>query len=133
MELKAIYELQLTPDRVFIVKLLPRVLLNLFGASIRDRASREECKTQVLKAHYPLFVKEKLIREMVVFCFQKKECHLRKFNDIINAVEFLRYSATEGEIVDRILMNFHPDVLAYAAFLSRPASYQQLREMVGHG
>jgi hypothetical protein len=43
-----------------------------------------------------LYVKEKLIRETVVFCFQKKECPLREFtDDVINAAEFLRYSATE--------------------------------------
>jgi len=43
-----------------------------------------------------LFVKEKLIREMVVSCFQKKECPLREFiDDMLNAAEFLRYSATE--------------------------------------
>jgi len=42
------------------------------------------------------FVKEKLIREMVMFCFQKKECLLREFiDDVINAAEFLRYLATE--------------------------------------
>jgi len=40
--------------------------------------------------------KEELIREMVVYCFQKKACPLREFiDDMINVAEFLRYSATE--------------------------------------
>jgi hypothetical protein len=58
---------------------------------------------------------------------------LRNFIDeIIDAAEFLNYLATEGELVDRILMNLHPDVLAQSAFLPRPSSLQELRKLSGH-
>jgi hypothetical protein len=81
----------------------------------------EECKARVFQAYFPLFVKERLIKELAVFCFQKKECPLREFlDDMINAADFLRYSATEEEIVDCILMDLHPGVLAHAVFLPRP-------------
>jgi len=49
----------------------------------------------------------------------------------VDAAEFLQYRASEGEIVDRILMNLHPNILAQAAFLPRPGSYRELRDMVG--
>jgi hypothetical protein len=73
VQLKAIYN-RLAPDTAFKVKLLPRVqgrLLNFFDDCIRDRASWEECKAWELWAYFQLFVKEKLTREMVMFCFQK--------------------------------------------------------------
>jgi hypothetical protein len=57
--------------------------------------------------------------------FQKKECPLREFLDgMINVANFLRYSATEEEIVDRILMNLHPNVLTHAMSLPHLTLYQ---------
>ena len=49
--------------------------------------------------------------------------------EVVDAAEFLQYHASEGEIVDRILMNLHPDILAQAAFLPRPGSYRELRDV----
>ena len=72
-----------------------------------------------------------MIRELIVFHFQERECQLREFiKEVVDAAEFLQYHASEGEIVDRILMNLHPDILAQAAFLPRPGSYRELRNMV---
>jgi hypothetical protein len=51
--------------------------------------------------------------------------------EVMGAAEFLQYCASEGEIVDRILMNLHPDILAQDAFLPKPGSYRELRDMVG--
>jgi hypothetical protein len=48
----------------------------------------------------------------------------------VDAAEFLQCRASR-EIVDRLLMNLHPDVLAQAAFLPRPGSYRESRDMVG--
>lgn len=99
VKLKANKDLQLAPDRAFMVKLLLRVqgrMLNYFGNCIQDGASWELCKAWVLQTYFELFIKGNLIREMVIFCFQKKECLVREFfDDVINAVEVLRYSATE--------------------------------------
>jgi hypothetical protein len=49
---------------------------------------------------------------------------LREFiKEVVDAAEFLQYRPSEGQIVDRILMNLHPDILAQAAFLPRPGSF----------
>jgi hypothetical protein len=57
---------------------------------------------------------------------------LREFiKEVVDAAEFLHCRASEGEIMDRILMNLHLDKLAQAAFLPRPGSYRELRDMVG--
>jgi hypothetical protein len=135
VDLKAIYELKLVPDNVFLMRLLPKVqgsLLTFWGECIRHGDSWEQCKARVLKEYFPLFVREKMIRELVVFHFQSREYPLREFiKDVVDAAEFLQYGASEGEVVDRILMNLHPDILAQAALLPRPGSYRELRDMVG--
>jgi hypothetical protein len=99
---------------------------------MRQGESWKECKTRVLKEYFPLFVREKMIRELIVFNFQGKSCPLRQFiKDVIDAVEFLQYQGTEGEIVERILMNLHPEIMAQATLLPRPNSYRELRDLVG--
>jgi len=106
--------------------------LTFLGECIRHGDSWEQCKARVLKEYFPLFVREKMIRELVVFHFRERDCPLREFmKKVVDAAEFLQYSTSEGEIVDRILMNLHPDILAQAAFLPRPGSYRELRDMVG--
>ena len=66
----------------------------------------------MLKEYFPLFVMEKMICELVVFHFQERDCLLREFiKEVVDAAEFLQYHASEGERVDRILMNLHPDIL----------------------
>ena len=134
VDLKAIYELNLVPDNVFLMR-LPKVqgsLLTFFGECIRHGDSWEHCKARVLKEYFPLFVMEKMIRELVVFHFQERECLLREFiKEVVDAAEFLQYRASEGEIGDRMLMNLHLDILAQAAILPRPGSYRELRDMAG--
>jgi hypothetical protein len=79
-----------------------------------------------------LFVREKMIRELVVFHSQDRDCPLREFiKEVVDAAEFFQYRASEGEILGRILMNLHQDILAQAAFLPKPSSYMELRDMVG--
>ena len=116
------------------MRLLPKVqgnLLTFFGYCIRPRDSWEQYKAHVLKEYFPLFVRKKMIRKLVVFHFQERGCPLREFTkEVVDAAKLLQYHATEGETLDRILMNLHPDILAQAAFLPRPAPYRQLRDMV---
>ena len=52
-------------------------LLTFFGDCIRHGDSLEECKARVLKLYFPLFVREKMIWELVVFHFQERDCPLR--------------------------------------------------------
>jgi hypothetical protein len=70
---------------------------------------------------------------LIVFKFHSKEVPLRTYIDeIVDAAESLNYLGTESELVDRILMNLHPDILAQSAFLQRPSSFQELRKLAGH-
>jgi hypothetical protein len=134
VDLKAIYELNLVPNNVFLLRLLPKVqggLLTFFGECIRHGDSWEQCKVRVLKEYFPLFVREKMIRELAVFHFQERGSPLRELIEVVDAAEFLQYCASEGEIVDRILMNLHLDIFAQAAFLPRPGLYSVLRDKVG--
>jgi hypothetical protein len=135
VHIKVIYELRLVPDNVFLMKLLLKVqgsLLTFFGECMKHGESWEQCKVRVLKEYFPLFVREKMIRELVVFNFQEKDCPLREFiKEVVDVSEFIQYQASEGEIVDRILMNIHPDILAQVALLPRPGSCRELRDMVG--
>jgi hypothetical protein len=72
-----------------------------------------------------------MIRELVVFNFQERDCPLRELiKEVVDTAEFLQYHK-EGGIVDRILMNLHTDILAQAALLPRTGSYRELRDMVG--
>jgi hypothetical protein len=84
------------PDIVFLMRLLPKVqgsLLTFFGECIRNGDSWEQCKARVLKEYFPLFVREKMIREMVVFHFQGRECPLIEFiKDVVGAAEFLQFN-----------------------------------------
>ena len=50
---------------------------------------------------------------------------------MIDAAEFLQYNASEADVVDRVLMNLDPDILARAALLPRPNTFQELRHTVG--
>jgi len=54
-----------------------------------------------------------MIRELVVFNFQKTGQPIREFiKEVTNAAEFLQYNASEADVVERVLMNLHPDILA---------------------
>jgi hypothetical protein len=45
----------------------------------------------VLKEYFLLFVREKMIRDLVVFNFQKKDCPLREFvKEVVDTAEFLQ-------------------------------------------
>jgi hypothetical protein len=69
VDVKAIYDLKLVPDNVFWMRLLPKVrgsLLTFFGLGMQKGESWEQCKTRVLKEYFPLFVREKMIRDLLV-------------------------------------------------------------------
>jgi len=73
-----------------------------------------------------------MIRELVVFNFQKKGRPIKEFiKEVVEAAEFLQYNASEADVVERVIMNLHPDILAQAALLPRPVSFQELRNKVG--
>lgn len=52
-------------------------------------------------------------------------------DQVFTAASFLGYNAAEQQLVDRIVMNFHPTILDQAAFLERPRSCKELYRAVG--
>ena len=76
-------------------------------------------------------MKERLIRELIVFNFYREGQSLRAYIDqIFQAAEFLRYGATEQQLVDRVVMNLHPWILSQATLLDRPRSLKELQRLV---
>jgi hypothetical protein len=130
-----IHALGLVDDRTFITRVLPLVptgLLQLLGACLRSGDNWAECKARLLEEHFPHFVRERLIRDLIVFNFHAREQPLRVYIDqVFQAADFLQYSATEQQIVERLVMNFHPDVLSQAAFLDKPRTRRELYRVVG--
>jgi hypothetical protein len=135
VKLEERYNLRLVSDRVFITRILPLVtgsLLMFLGGCLSRASSWAESKTQLLEEYFPYFVKERLIRDLIVFNFHNEGQPLRTFiEQVFRAAEFLRYGASEQQLVDRIVMNFHPSVLAQAAFLDKPRSLKELYNVVG--
>ena len=134
VDIKAIYDLNLVPDKIFWLKVLPKAkgsLLSFVGQSMKDGESWNVCKTRLLREYFPLFVREKMIRELIVFNFQEEGRPVREFiKEVTDAAEFLQYNASQAEVVERVLMNLHPDILAQEALLPRPVSFQELRYTV---
>jgi len=105
---------------------------NIWGKCISHGDSWEQYKALGLKEYFPLFVRKKVIRELLVFYFQERVSTLRKFiNEEVDAAEFLQFRASEEELLDSILTDLHPQILAQAAFLPRPRAYIELKDMVG--
>ena len=87
---------------------------------------------RLVEEYFPHFVRERLVRDLMVFNFQNEGQSLREYIEwVFRAANFLRYQASEQELVDCILMNFHPSVLAHAAFLERPRFRKELLRVVG--
>lgn len=130
-----IYDLGLTDDRQFITRMLPLVsgsILKLLGSCLRGGCSWPQCKVQLLEEYFPYFVRERLVRDLIVFKFHVASEPLREYIERISqAATFLQYAATEQQLVDRILTNLDPDILAQAAFLDRPKTIKDLNRVVG--
>ena len=121
VRLGKIHALALADDGVFITRILPFVpagLLQFLGACLREGNDWAECKVHLLEEYFPHFVRERLIRNLTVFNFQAKGQSMRVYIDqVFQAADFLQYGATKQQLVERVAMNFHPDLLNHAAFL----------------
>jgi hypothetical protein len=84
-----------------------------------------------LEEYFPYFVRERLTRDLIVFNFQKEGQPLRKnVEQIFQAAGFLRYNALELQLVDRVIMNLHPEMFKQAVLLNRPGSRQERYQVV---
>jgi len=134
VRLGEIYSLGLVQDRVFIARILPflpRGILQFLTGCVREQSDWATCKTRILQEYFPYFVCERLIRNLIVFNFHQKNMQVRTFIDqIFQAAEFLSYGATEQQLVERIIMNLHPEILKEAAFLNRPNTRDEVFRVV---
>ena len=134
IRLDAVHDLGLVDDRTFIIKILPLMsgsLLKFLRDSLRVGSDRAECKARLLREYFPHFVRERMIRDLVVFNIQGEGQALRMYiEQVFAAAKFLQYQASEQELIDRLVMNFHPNVLGHASFIERPHSLQQLWQVV---
>jgi len=134
IRLGEIHSLGLVEDRVFITRilpLLPRGLLQFLTGCLRGRSDWITCKSRILQEYFPYFVRERLIRKLIVFNFHQRNMPVRIFIDqIFQAAEFLSYAATEQQLVERIVMNLHPEILKETAFLNSPNTREELGRVV---
>jgi hypothetical protein len=122
-------------DRMFITRILPLVsgsLLQFLGTCLREERSWVVCKSRSLGEYFPHFVRDRFIGDLIVFNFQGEGQSMRVYvEQVFQAANFLQYGATKEQLVDRVVMNFHPDVSSQAAVLDWPRSLSDLRLVAG--
>jgi hypothetical protein len=98
-----------------------QVVLTFIVDCLLNGDSWAECKAQLLDEYFPYFVRRKVIRDMIVYNFQSEGQPLRVYIDqVYRAANFLEYNASKQHLVDRIVLNFYPSILAHATFLDKP-------------
>jgi len=130
-----VHDLGLVYDSVFVTRILPLVsgrLYTFLGNCLRKGSKWTECKAGLLDEYFPYFDREGLIRDLIVFNFQSDGQQLHAHIDqVFRAAGFLEYDASEQQLVDRIVINFHPSVLAHAPFFDQQRSLKELYRVVG--
>ena len=129
-----IHMLGLCDDKSFVTRISPLVngvSLRFFGACLRNGRIWGQCKKDLLREFFH-FIWERLIHDFITFNFQDRMTPVREYIDqVFSAARILGYDAEEQNLVDRIVMNLHPDVLAQSAFVDRPNSRKELYDVVG--
>jgi hypothetical protein len=72
IRLEEIHNLGLVDDRVFVTRVLPLVLgslLTFLGGYLLREGNLSDCKTLLLDEYFPYFVRERMIRYLIVFNF----------------------------------------------------------------
>ena len=86
----------------------------------------------MLKEYFPHFVRERLVRKLIVLKYFREGRSLRGYvEQFFRLATFLRYGANELQLVDRIIMNLHTSVRDQAALLERPRSRNELHRVIG--
>jgi hypothetical protein len=135
IRLNDIHKLQLVTDKIFMTRVLPLLtgdMLGQLGRCLREQKTWEQCRDLVRDRFFPHFVRERLIRDLVVCKIQGERDPIREYVDrVFGIAEFLNYQSTEQELVDRVIMNLHPSVLRHAALLGHPSSREELFNVIG--
>jgi len=115
-----------------ILPLVPGVILRFFDDCLNNDRDWEQSKKALLREFFPHFIRERLVRDLITFNFHKETTPVREFIDqVFSAARILEYEASEQSLVDRIIMNLHPTILAQSTFVDRPHSRKELYEIVG--
>jgi len=134
-KLDEIHALGLIDGKMFMIRILPLVsgaVLRFFEDCLRSGRNWAQCKVALLREFFPYFVRERMVRDLIVFNFHEEGQALREFvGRVFAAANFLEYEADEEQLVGRIVMNLHPAILAHAAFLERPRSRKELVSAIG--
>ena len=79
----------------------------VLGDCWREGSGWVECKARLLEEYFPYFVRESLVRDLIVFNFQNEGQSMREYIEhVFRAAGFLGYNANKQQEVDRIIMNF---------------------------
>jgi len=91
---------------------VPACVLQFFGACLQHGNTWAVYKTKVVDEYFSHFIRERLIRELIVFNFHGEGQPLRAyFEQVFQTAEFLQYEANEQQFVQRVIMNLHPNIL----------------------
>ena len=77
-----INDLGMFDDRHFIKTILPLVsgsLLKFLGGCLREECSWAGCKSRLMEEYFPYFVRERLIRDLIVFKFHAAGQSMRAY------------------------------------------------------
>ena len=80
VRLGEIHDLRIVDDRAFMLRIMPFLsgsLLKFVGDCLREGVSYIECKSRLLENYFPGFVKERLIRNLIVFNLQRQDQPVR--------------------------------------------------------
>ena len=101
-----IHRLGLAEDRAFNMLMLPIVpagILQFLDDCLHEGNTWVVCKAKVAAEYFPHFVRERLIRELIVFNFHSEGQSIRAYFDLVfQTAEFLQYKATEQQLVQRV-------------------------------
>jgi len=105
-KLDEIHALGLVDNKMFVVRVQPKVsgaVLRFFGDCLRNGKNWGQCKSELLKDFFPLFIRERLIRDLIVLNFHDEGQPLREYVDqVFAASKILEYEAGEEQLVDSL-------------------------------
>jgi hypothetical protein len=97
-----------------------------------ERLSWAESKERLLADYFLHLVRERLVRDLVIFNFHAERQPLRSYVEkVFQAAYFLHYRATESDLVDCVLMNLYHSIQWMAAFFNKPRSRKEFDQLIG--
>ena len=134
VRVEEVHKLGLADDRSFIMLILPLLpagVLQFFGVCLQRGNTWAVCKAKLVDEYFPHFIRERLVRELIVFNFHQEGEPLRAYFDrVFQNAEFLQYEASEEQLVQRVIMNLHPSILNLVSLVNTPKSWRELAVMV---